>query len=597
MQPRMTPIAKILNPASDDPVSQALRASAKRLGGVAIFSGVVNLLMLAGPLYMLQVYDRVIPSRSVATLLGLSAIILAVYLFQGFFDALRMRMLARIGSLFDAALQEPIHFALATLPLRGVGTALLQQPLRDLDQIRIFLSGLGPTALLDTPWIPIFVVMLFLFHPVIGITGVVGATAIIAVALLAERLSADASRNLMESSARRQVSADATRRNADAIRALGMSERFAARWLRANEGFLRENLRVMDLYANLGAWAKVMRYALQSAMLGVGAYLVVNEQASGGIIIASSIMLGRALAPIEVALGTWKQFVAARQSIRRLGEVLKAVRPQAAPAITLAPPERELSATSLAVAAPGSERLILANVSFSLRAGTGLAILGPSASGKSSLAKALVGVWPAFTGIVRLDGAAIDQWHPDELGRHIGYLPQEVSLFEGSVAENIARLDESARPEAVLQAARIAGAHEMIVRLPEGYSTRVGEGGMLLSAGQRQRIGLARALFGDPFLIVLDEPNANLDAEGENALMRAIETLRDAGRIVVVVSHRPNVLAVLNMTLVLYDGGVVAFGPRDEILARAGHSGGTQPLLAKVAADAPVSRAARGGRP
>jgi PrtD family type I secretion system ABC transporter len=594
----MAPIAKILNlTSSDDPVSQELRASAKRLGGVAIFSGVVNLLMLAGPLYMLQVYDRVIPSRSVATLLGLSAIILAIYVFQGFFDALRLRMLARIGSLFDAALQEPIHCALATLPLRGVGTALMQQPLRDLDQIRIFLSGLGPTAFLDVPWIPIFVITLFLFHPAIGMTGVIGAVAIVAIALLAERFSADASRSLMESSARRQVFADATRRNAEAIRALGMSRRFTARWLRANDGFLRQNLRVMDLYANLGTCAKIMRYALQSAMLGVGAYLVVIEQASGGIIIASSIMLGRALAPIEVALGTWKQFVTARQSIRRLAAVLKAVHPPEAPAVVLAPPERELSATNLAVAAPGSERLILSNVSFSLRSGVGLAVLGPSASGKSSLAKALVGVWPAFTGIVRLDGAAIDQWDADELGRHIGYLPQDVSLFEGSVAENIARLDESATPEAVLQAARIAGAHDMIVRLPQGYSTRIGEGGMLLSAGQRQRIGLARALFGDPFLIVLDEPNASLDAEGENALMRAIGTLRDAGRIVVVVSHRPNVLAVLDMALVLYEGAVVAFGPRDEILARAGHPGGAQPLLAKVAApEAPLSRAARGAR-
>jgi PrtD family type I secretion system ABC transporter len=400
----------------------------------------------------------------------------------------------------------------------------------------------------------------------------------------------------MEASAQRQVLADATRRNAEVIQALGMRGRVAATWRRANERFLQENLRVTDLHAALGAWAKVMRYALQSGMLGVAAYLVVIEQASGGIMIAASIMMGRALAPIEVALGTWKQFIAARQSIGRLRLVLKAVMPVAAPAVTLAPPERELTATHLTVMGPGSDRLILSNLSFAIRAGTGLAILGASAAGKSSLAKALVGVWPAFRGVVRLDGAALDQWHPDALGQHIGYLPQEVSLFEGSVAENISRLDAAAAAEAVLEAAQTAGAHDMILRLPQGYSTRIGEGGMLLSAGQRQRIGLARAVFGNPFLIVLDEPNANLDAEGEHALMRAIESLKEDGRIVIVISHRPNVLAALDMALVLYGGEMVAFGPRDEILARASRPAPGQPLLTKVPAEAAASRMTGGTR-
>ncbi|HVY57673.1 MAG TPA: ABC transporter transmembrane domain-containing protein, partial [Xanthobacteraceae bacterium] len=287
---------------SDDPVTLGLRASARRLAAVAVFSGVVNMLMLTGSLYMLQVYDRVIPSRSIATLIGLSLIVLLAYAMQGYFDALRMRMLSRIGALFDAALQEPIHVALATLPLRGASSMLVQQPLRDLDQIRAFLSGVGPTAFLDMPWIPIFLIALFLFHPVIGIAATLGAAAIIGMALLTERQSSGPASTAMQGAIDRQILADATRQNADVVRALGMTGRFTARWMSANERFLRENVRAMEIHANLGASAKILRYVLQSAILGLGAYLVVIEQASGGIMIASSIMMGRALAPIEVAL-------------------------------------------------------------------------------------------------------------------------------------------------------------------------------------------------------------------------------------------------------------------------------------------------------
>ena len=292
--------------------------------GVAVFSGAINLLTLSGSLYMLQVYDRVIPSRSVATLLGLSLICLFAYLLQGYFDALRSRMLARIGSLFDASLQEPIHFALAALPLKGARPLLAQQPLRDLDQIRAFLSGIGPTAFLDMPWMPMFLIVLFLFHPVIGLTALCGAGAIVGLTLLSERQSRAAAKSAMECSAHRQVLADTTRQNAEAIRALGMTSRLTARWSQANERFLQENIRVMDVHAGLGSVAKVLRYVLQSALLGIGAYLVVIEQASGGIMIASSIVMGRALAPIEVALGTWKQLMAARQGIDRLRDILKA---------------------------------------------------------------------------------------------------------------------------------------------------------------------------------------------------------------------------------------------------------------------------------
>ena len=555
-----------------NPVTLGLSASARKLVGVAVFSGVINLLTLSGSFYMLQVYDRVIPSRNLATLVGLSLIVLLAYTMQGFFDALRARMLSRVATLFDAGLQEPIHVALATLPLRGVKPLLAQQPLRDLDQIRTFLSGVGPTAFLDMPWIPIFLIGLFLFHPAIGLTAIIGVAAIIAMTVMTERQSRSATRVAMESSAQRQVLADTTRQNAEVIRALGMTCRLTARWSRANERFLQENVRATDVYANLGAGAKMLRYVLQSAILGTGAYLVVIGQASGGVMIASSIMMGRALAPIEVALGTWKQLVAARQGIARLRDILAATAPSSVPSIVLPRPQRGLLVQDLTVAAPGTERTIVANVSFSLAAGMGLALLGASASGKTSLTKALVGIWPATGGAVRLDGAALHQWNHDDLGRHIGYLPQDVALFDGTVAENIARFDAGAGSDTILQAARVAGAHDMIVRLPDGYSTRIGEGGMSLSAGQRQRLGLARAVFGSPFLIVLDEPNANLDAEGEAALTRAIENLRNDGCIVIVVSHRPSALSALNMAAVMYDGRMIAFGPREEIFARVARS-------------------------
>ncbi len=554
-------------PSPDDPVAIGLRDSAQRMVGIAIFSGVINLLMLSGSLYMLQVYDRVIPSRNTATLFGLSVIVLFAYLVQGYFDALRARMLCRVATLFDANLQRSIHNALATLPLRGVKPMLMQQPLRDLDQIRSFMSGMGPTAFLDMPWIPVFLVALFLFHLAIGLTALVGTAAIIAMTLLTERLSRDAARAAMDCNAQRQVLADVTQRNAEVIRALGMTDRLTARWFAANERYLQQNIRATDIHSSLGSGARMLRYILQSGLLGIGAYLVVIDRASGGIMIASSIMMGRALAPVEIALGSWKQLVAARQGIARLREICRITAAPPSPPVALPRPTRELSVTNLAVCAPGTSKLIVSNLSFTIKAGTGLALLGASASGKTSLSKALVGIWPAQQGVIRLDGAALDQWG-DQLGQHIGFLPQDVSLLDGTVAENISRFDKDASSEAILKAARIAGVHEIILRLPEGYSTRIGEGGMSLSAGQRQRIGLARAVFGDPFLVVLDEPNANLDADGENALSRAIATLRREKSIVIVISHRPSALATLDMLMVLYEGKAIAFGPRQEIFAR-----------------------------
>jgi ATP-binding cassette, subfamily C, type I secretion system permease/ATPase len=556
----------------DDPVAIQLRASARKLAGVAVFSGVVNLLTLSGSIYMLQVYDRVIPSRNIATLVGLSAIVLIAYLLQWYFDALRSRMLARIGALFDAELQPRIYFALVSLPLRGTKPILAQQPLRDLDQVRAFLSGTGPTAFLDMPWIPLFLIALFLFHPAIGVTAIFGVVAIVVMTLLTEYQSRSATKVSTEGNAQRQVLADALRENADVIRALGMTGRWGTRWSLTNENYINHNTSLADVNANLNSAARILRFVLQSAVLGVGAYLVVVEQASGGIMIASAIVVGRALAPVEVALTNWKQVVAAREGIGRLRAILKATAPPGAPAVVLQRPHRSLIVEDLSVVVPGTQRTVVSQLSFGLRAGSGMALLGASAAGKSSLAKALVGIWPAATGSVRLDGAVIDRWDADDLGRYIGYLPQDVALFDGTVATNIARFDEAATSESILEAARVSGAHEMILRLPDGYDTRIGERGTALSAGQRQRIGLARAVFGRPFLVVLDEPNANLDADGENALVSAIETLRDEQAIVIVISHRPNALAALNMTMVLYGGRSIAFGPREEVFARVGRS-------------------------
>jgi PrtD family type I secretion system ABC transporter len=580
---------------SDDPVTALLRAAARQLLGVAAFSGIVNLLMLSGSLYMLQVYDRVIPSRSVATLVGLSVFVLGAYVLQGYFDALRTRMMARIGTLFDARLQGPIYQALVALPLWGVRPVVAQQPLRDLDQVRAFLSGIGPTAFLDMPWMPIILLVLFVFHPVIGLVATLGAAAIIAVTLAAERHSRGPAQAATETSAHRQVLADATRQNADVIRALGMTGRFTERWLRGNDRFLEISLGAMDTQAILGSGAKVLRHVLQLATLAIGAYLVVNGRTSGGVMIASAILMGRALAPIEVMLGTWKQLVAARQGVVRLREIIRATAAPRMPAVTLPPPRQTLTVQDLTVAAPGSDRSIVCDVSFKLHAGMGMAVLGPSASGKSSLARALVGIWPTAGGKVRLDDATLDQWSSNDLGRYLGYLPQNVALFDGTVADNIARFDPFASPESVIEAAKIAVAHDMIVRLPNGYETQIGEDGSALSSGQRRQIGLARAVFGDAFLIVLDEPDANLDAEGERALARTIISLRTAGKIPIAISHRPSVLGAVNMALLIHGGRMIAFGSRDQVSEQArskGHQAPAASTFAAAALDDPADRSA-----
>ncbi|MFC4173432.1 type I secretion system permease/ATPase [Microvirga sp. GCM10011540] len=536
--------------------------------GVALLSGLINLLYLSGSIFMLEVYDRVLPSRSLPTLVGLCLILLALYLFQGLFDAIRSRILARVGAALDEDLSQPVFQALLRAPLvarKDGGDG--QQPLRDLDQLRAFLAGSGPAALFDLPWMPLYLVVCFAFHPLIGLVALAGALVLVVVTLLTEVLTRAATKEAAAAAALRNGLSEGARRNAEVVQALGMGPRLGARWGEANGRFLAFQQRTSDVAGGFGAMSKVLRMLLQSAVLAVGAYLVIGGEATAGIMIASSILTSRALAPVELAIANWKGFVGARQGWRRLKELLRATA-RAEPPLQLPAPCRQLSVESAGTGAPGSQRFAVQDVSFQLAAGAGLGVIGPSASGKSSLARLLVGVWPTWRGKVRLDAAALEQWRPEDLGQHVGYLPQDVELLAGTVAQNIARFHPDPDPQAVIAAARAANVHEMILHLPDGYETQIGEAGAALSGGQRQRIALARALYGNPFLVVLDEPNSNLDAEGEQALTQAILGVRARGGIVVVVAHRPSALAGVDLVLVMNDGQVQNFGPKDEVLAR-----------------------------
>ncbi|WP_281407165.1 MULTISPECIES: type I secretion system permease/ATPase [Methylobacterium] len=543
----------------------ALSECRTALIGVAVMSGLVNVLYLTGSFFMLEVYDRVIPSRSVPTLIGLAALALVLFAFQGLLETIRTRILARVGAALDEALSDRVFDVVVRAPLNGAlpGDGLL--PLRDLDQLRGFLSGSGPSAMFDLPWMPIYVLICFLFHPLIGCAAIAGAMVLVVVTLITDRATRAPSQATTAHGLRRNALADAGRRNAEVLAAMGMQGRLAARWGMANRDYMIAQQRVADIAGGFGAGSKVFRMALQSGVLALGAWLVINNQASAGIIIASSILVSRALAPAELAIANWKGFVGARQSWRRLSDLF-AKFPQAGHSLVLPAPTRSLSIEGISVAPPGTSRFVVQDATFALQAGQGLGIIGPSASGKSSLVRALVGVWPLLRGKVRIDGAALGQWPKSELGLHIGFLPQEVELFAGTIADNIGRFEPNAPFEPVIAAARAAGVHDMVLRLSDGYNTRIGEGGAGLSAGQRQRIGLARALYRDPFLVVLDEPNSNLDADGESALTEAIRGIRRRGGICVVVAHRPSALAAVDLVLMMADGRIQAFGPKDEIL-------------------------------
>jgi ATP-binding cassette subfamily C protein len=553
--------------------------------GIGLITATINILYLTGSFYMLEVYDRVIPSRSVPTLIGLSVLALAMYAFQGILDVVRGRVLVRIGAGLDSSLAARVHEAVARLPLRSRSAGDGLQPLRDLDQVRGFLSGLGPAAFFDLPWIPLYLAICFLFHPWIGIAALLGALLLVGLTLMTEFKTRGPARETVALGQRRNALAEAARRNAEVLQAMGMRGRLGSIWGDANDRYMASQQRTSDVAGGLGAISKVVRMALQSAVLGIGAYLVIQQEVTAGAIIASSILTARALAPVELAIANWKGFVTARQSWRRLGELLGAL-PAEDGRMALPAPTTSLSVEAVSAAPPGAQRLVVADVTFTLEKGHGLGIIGPSASGKSSLARAIVGVWPPLRGKVRLDGAALDQWASDELGQHVGYLPQDVELFAGTVAENISRFDPEPEPAAIIKASKAAGVHDLILRLPEGYETQIGEGGAMLSAGQRQRIALARALYGDPFLVVLDEPNSNLDGEGEQALTEAILGVRARGGVAIVIAHRPSALAGVNQMMVLAEGRVQALGPKDEILSKLLRSG--KPAAADASAATPL---------
>jgi ATP-binding cassette, subfamily C, type I secretion system permease/ATPase len=541
----------------------ALGSCKSALVGTGVFSGLINLLMLTSSLFMLEVYDRVLPSRSVPTLVALSVLAAILFIFQALLEITRGRLLLRVGNHLDHRLSPRIYDLVVRL--RNKPGSDGQQPVRDLDTIRSFLSSAGPTAFFDLPWIPLYLAICFAFHTLIGVTALGGAVILVALTILAEVLARKPVKTATAHSAARSQFAEVSRRNAEVITAMGMSERLLARWLGLGRDYLAQQKYANDVTNGLGAVGRALRMTLQSAVLGVGAYLVIQQEASAGIIIASSILAGRALAPIDLAIANWKGFVRSRQSWRRLDELLAAM-PAIPARLQLPSPTQALTVETLGIAPPGAQKLVVHDVNFSLEAGSALAIVGPSASGKSSLVRAIVGVWPSARGCVRLDGAAITQWTPAALGRHVGYLPQDVELFEGTIAENIARFEPDAPAASIIAAAKAAGVHELIVNLPAGYETELGERGTALSAGQQQRIALARALYGDPFLVVLDEPNSNLDAEGEDALTKAILGVRARAGIVLIVAHRPSALAAVDRVLVMMRGAQHAFGPKEEIL-------------------------------
>ncbi len=531
-------------------------------------SGVINILMLTGSIFMIQIYDRVLASRSLPTLVALSVIAVTAYVLQGGLDAIRGRVLALIGERIDSVVGPDLYEAVVELPLRSPrpGQETLQ-PFRDLDAIRSFMSGPGPTAFFDMPWLPVYVALTYLFHPFLGYAALLAAIVLLALTVLTDLCGSSPTVLALEGQSRRNLLADTAQRGAEVIRAMGMMPALAERWREAQVQHLTAQRRANFVVGGLSSLAKTARMVVQSCVLGLGAYLAIKGEISGGTIIAASILSSRALAPVDQAIASWRGFVAARQGYGRLRQLFLGSG-QADHAFELPPAAKALAVEALFVGAPGAPKPIVRNVSFHLKAGQRLGIVGASASGKSTLARALVGVWTPLAGKVMLDGADIQHWPASRLGPQIGYLPQDVQLFDGSIAENIGRLQRPLDSEAVLAAARAAGFHEQILALPYGYETRIGIGGLELSAGQKQRLGLARALFGAPFLVVLDEPNSNLDAEGERALNAAIATIGERGGIAIVIAHRPSVVAAVDLLAVMRHGEIAAFGLRQDILAR-----------------------------
>ena len=549
-----------------DEISQIYRASKSTLVAAGLFSSLVNILMLTGPLFMLQVYDRVLASGSVPTLVALIIIVAILYAYYGFLEFLRARLMVRLGRRLEEKLRGRVFDAVTSHALRrtpGVGS----QPLNDLSTIRQYLSGQGPFAFFDMPWMPVYLAIIFLMHWVLGVAATAAAITIFLLAVWSERATREPLHEATKSTVKAAIMTDEGRRNAEALYSLGMAGTMRSRWMEVHQTALDHQTIANDAGGLLGAASRVLRLFIQSGILALGAYLAILGEITPGTMIAASIIMSRALAPVEQAVANWQQFLGFRKARERLIQALKIV-PLDRKLLKLPEPRGRLSVENLTVMLPNVEKPLLQGVSFTVEPGEGIGVIGPTGAGKSTLARALVGIIAPTRGHVRLDGATLDQRDVDELGAMIGYLPQDVQLFDGSAAQNISRFRPDADANAIVAAAKLANVHDLIMRLPDGYNTQLGENGARLSTGQRQRVALARALFGEPKLMVLDEPNSALDAEGEAALDYAIRQAMERGAAVVVIAHRPSALAAIPNMMVLTDGKAAALGPRDEIMRK-----------------------------
>ena len=559
---------------------------------LVVMSFVVNVLSLTGSFYMLQVYDRVLTSHSQSTLVALSILAVLLLAFQMLIEVIRARVMRRAGDRLERRLMPVAHATTSRLALGGAGGAEAMQPIRDVETIRGYLVSPAPVVAFDLPWLPVYLLFALALHPVFALMTIGGAAILLGLAWTSERMLHDRNASLTKLATRRLAIAEENARNSEAAAAMGFEARLRDRFLRQGETLLNASATTTDMASALTSLSRVFRVMLQSAILGVGAWLTVKGQVTGGAMIAASIVTARALAPIELALASWRPWAQAREARARLAGVLsEATRESTAPT-ELPAPKDALKLEGVTVVAPGGARVV-DGVSFELRAGQGLGIIGASAAGKSSLARAIIGSWPVAAGAVRIDGATLRQWAGSGLGRHVGYMPQDVQLLDGTIAENIARFETVPDSEAVIEAARAANVHAMILRLPKGYDTPIGTGGSHLSAGQRQRIALARALYRDPFLVVLDEPNSNLDGDGEAALTDAVRGVRQRGGIVIMIAHRPSSLQALDMVAVMTGGRLTAFGPRDEVMR--GVMNANRPRPAVAGTPEPAVRSAGGG--
>lgn len=531
---------------------------------VGVLSFLTNLLMLAPTIYMLQVFDRVLTSQSELTLVAVSLITLFLFGVMACSEWLRSRVLVRAGMRFDEQLSTRVFNASFEAYL-GQSSTSPSRAFGDLIQIRQFLTGNGIFALFDAPWAPIYIAVTFFLHPWLGVLSLVFAVVQAALAWFGHRHTVAPAEAAAQAASETTIYLQSKLRNAEVLESMGMIGNLRNRWDQKYQVWTNKNSSAQGLTHRVTAWSKFIRYAQQSLSLGAGALLVIDGQLSPGAMIAANVLMGRALAPIDQLVGTWRGFVSTRSAFERLEQLLVEF-PERDPALSRVSPSGEITLRGVFASASGRDSPILKNISFSVPSGTVVVVLGPSGSGKSTLARVIVGIWPQVIGDVLLDGLPVENWNRIELGPHLGYLPQDVELFEGSIAENIARLGEIDSTK-VIEAARSAGMHEMILRFPKGYDTPIGEAGGLLSGGQRQRIGLARAIYGDPSLIVLDEPNANLDDAGETALMRTVGELKAKGKTVFLITHRPGAIAVADQLMILRDGELIANGPKDAVIA------------------------------